>query len=349
MSVRASDSGHCPAGQRETPRAARYAELLRLTRSWVEQGRLDAAAACCREAIECAPGRAGPHGVLANALALTGRLDEAAAAAAAALERAPRDPLMLHLSASIALQRSLPDAAIAWSRRALELDPHDQRALADLAFAMDCTGADRDAAPAAGPLLDLGRLVRVSDIDVPSDQIAASLLGAAALAPTSGAAPLAGGRRLNDLFSLTAPWVVPLRDALRAAVEGYVADLAVSGSHPVMTGRPAQRELTAWANVMSSGDHERPHIHEGAWLSGVYYVEMPAVTGQRSDAGCGALLLGGHCSVPECERGLLRIEPRPGRIVLFPSYLCHRTEPFTGPGLRISIAFDVPRHPGARR
>ncbi len=34
-----------------------------------------------------------------------------------------------------------------------------------------------------------------------------------------------------------------------------------------------------------------------------------------------------------------------GRVFLFPSYLYHRTIPFSGPEQRICIAFDVLRRP----
>ncbi len=35
------------------------------------------------------------------------------------------------------------------------------------------------------------------------------------------------------------------------------------------------------------------------------------------------------------------VEPRPGLLVLFPSYFLHETVPFTGEDTRISLAFDV--------
>ena len=37
------------------------------------------------------------------------------------------------------------------------------------------------------------------------------------------------------------------------------------------------------------------------------------------------------------------IEPEEGLMLLFPSYMFHRTLPFSGSGERISIAFDVLR------
>ena len=45
---------------------------------------------------------------------------------------------------------------------------------------------------------------------------------------------------------------------------------------------------------------------------------------------------------PCCDEApKLRIRPTEGLLVLFPSYLFHRTIPFSGDGTRISIAFDV--------
>jgi uncharacterized protein (TIGR02466 family) len=323
--------------------------LLGVTRVAVDLARYDSAVEACRKAIECAPGRAGPYAVLAHALGSAGRLDEAAEAAEAALERAPQDRLVLNLCASIALRRGTPNVAIGWSRRALALDPHDQRALADLAFALD----SGDGMLTAASLLDFTRLVRVTEaaaptrfasIDAFNRELAEAIVAAPSLrAPTSGL-PLVGGRRLPDTFASAARWTEPLRALLRSAVEDYIQNLDVDTAHPVMTGRPTRVELVSWANVMLSGDYERVHIHEGGWLSGTYYVEMPPPTAEgREDGARGALLIGGHhCEIGASTR-LLRVDPRPGQIVLFPSYLSHRTEPFFGAGRRISVAFDVRR------
>ena len=38
------------------------------------------------------------------------------------------------------------------------------------------------------------------------------------------------------------------------------------------------------------------------------------------------------------------IEPKPGRLVLFPSTMWHGTEPFAA-GERLTVAFDVARPP----
>ena len=83
-------------------------------------------------------------------------------------------------------------------------------------------------------------------------------------------------------------------------------------------------------------------MHPLGWLSGVYYVGVPPDMGSAGPE-AGWLEFG----APPPRLALLpsgplrRIEPRQGRLVIFPSWFHHRTLPFTATGLRISIAFDV--------
>jgi hypothetical protein len=60
------------------------------------------------------------------------------------------------------------------------------------------------------------------------------------------------------------------------------------------------------------------------------------------EEGAGCLTLGDSTS-PTLDVGLppfRTVEPRPGRLVLFPSYMWHGTRPF-GKGERVTVAFDV--------
>ena len=86
-----------------------------------------------------------------------------------------------------------------------------------------------------------------------------------------------------------------------------------------------------------------PHIHPSAWLSGVYYVQMPEITSQPGQGEAGWIEFG---RPPEHFHGTVEPEvklfkPEPGLMLLFPSYFYHRTVPFESAGLRISISFDV--------
>jgi hypothetical protein len=41
------------------------------------------------------------------------------------------------------------------------------------------------------------------------------------------------------------------------------------------------------------------------------------------------------------------VQPRPGRLVLFPSYMWHGTNPIVGDEIRLSVAFDAVPLPAA--
>ncbi|MEI9996940.1 MAG: putative 2OG-Fe(II) oxygenase [Rhizomicrobium sp.] len=85
-----------------------------------------------------------------------------------------------------------------------------------------------------------------------------------------------------------------------------------------------------------------PHGHPGGWISGVYYVDAPRLPGENAYRG--ALIVGAIDTKQhgfEPPWGTRAIEPVPGRLVLFPSYVSHATEPTGIDGARISVAFDV--------
>ena len=75
-------------------------------------------------------------------------------------------------------------------------------------------------------------------------------------------------------------------------------------------------------------------------MSSACYIALPPSLGSEASRD-GWLELGR----PPVELGLdleplAAIEPRPGRLALFPSYLYHGTRPFRD-GERLTIAFDV--------
>ncbi len=102
---------------------------------------------------------------------------------------------------------------------------------------------------------------------------------------------------------------------------------------------PDTADLDVWGVVYDAQGKQRAHHHPGGWLSGVYFVS--AARG-ASGAFDGSLLLGASEDddiTPPWET--IRIEPKPGRLVMFPSYVPHATEPVEIGGERIVIAFDV--------
>jgi tetratricopeptide (TPR) repeat protein len=154
-----------------------------------------------------------------------------------------------------------------------------------------------------------------------------------------------GGTQTDgELFRRIEPEIRMLRRVIAEAVERHVAQLPPADpAHPVLRYRkPGMvRFEGSWSvRLMGQGYHAN-HIHPEGWFSSAFYVVLPEGTGGPNHAGW--LELGG----PQKQLGIdlpptRRIEPRPGRLVLFPSTMWHGTVPFEA-GERLTVAFDVAR------
>lgn len=104
--------------------------------------------------------------------------------------------------------------------------------------------------------------------------------------------------------------------------------------------------LDGWANVNRDGDWNRTHSHAGAHWSGVYYVDAGQPDPTVQPNGVLELIdprhLGGAVPAPGFPLGhRLVVEPEPGLLVMFPSWLEHWVTPYRGKGQRISVAFNA--------
>ncbi len=122
-------------------------------------------------------------------------------------------------------------------------------------------------------------------------------------------------------------------------------------SHPWVDGAPGELQLSAWCTVLRSQGYQHGHIHPSAWLwaSTTCACRRRAPRSRRatpmtSRAGSNSVANPGH--YPDGDQGEIRtIPPAPGTLVLFPSFVYHRTIPFDSDDERITIAFDF-RAPG---
>ncbi|HEY1721782.1 MAG TPA: putative 2OG-Fe(II) oxygenase [Magnetospirillaceae bacterium] len=325
---------------------ARYPALLGLASAECDSGLFNAAERACRQAIAEMPDLHIGHTLLASVLLDLGRADDAAEAIYASLQRAPGDLSLLNLAAGIALRRGRPDEARKLTEASLAIMPTNQRAVAHLAIAFAQLGVDQ----AVARLLDFDRLLKVTTIAPPPGFVSAtdfnravteSLVNRSDLSLRHIARTMIGGARLEDTFALDAHVANPLRQMFVNAALDYAAKLSVDVNHPVALGRPAAFTIMSWSNIMESAAYELPHIHEKAWISGVYYPEVVIDRPLADDAG--AIEFGGHDFGDALSTlGPTRqVMPQSGTLVMFPSYFYHRTIPFEGNGRRISIAFDI--------
>jgi hypothetical protein len=96
---------------------------------------------------------------------------------------------------------------------------------------------------------------------------------------------------------------------------------------------------------MRRGGFHLNHVHPLGWLSSAYYVSVPAEV-EDASARSGWIKFGEpRFPMPGATAGLF-VQPKPGRLVLFPSYMWHGTNAIQGDEPRTSIAFDaVPEAP----
>jgi cytochrome c-type biogenesis protein CcmH/NrfG len=153
---------------------------------------------------------------------------------------------------------------------------------------------------------------------------------------------LRGGTQTDgNLFQHIDPMIVKLREAIRSAVAEHVAGLPpVDESHPFLAADRQKpiRFAGAWSVRLSSGGYHANHVHPAGWISSALYLVLPPDLG-KSEAGL--LTLGEPQAQLKLGLGPTRmVEPKPGRLALFPSWMWHGTRPF-GAGERITVAFDV--------
>ncbi len=150
------------------------------------------------------------------------------------------------------------------------------------------------------------------------------------------------GKQTGSLNAGTKGPIEALEMLIEKGIGQYVDGVADADAHPIVAYRPEKYELSIWGTVLEGEGFQAPHIHPSGWLSGVYYPQVPKVV-EDEDNKYGWIEFGQpgpeyHFSK---ETELRLIKPEPGMMVMFPSYMFHRTIPFQSDETRISIAFDV--------
>ena len=275
----------------------------------------------------------------------------ALALALAAARDYPGDAGAENLCAWLLLKDGDPLAAQAHALRASKLAPLDQSPWALLTIIWRLLGDPREEW-----LADYGRLVIAADIPTPAgwtnrDDFLADLAGTLTRRHLMRTAPadqsLRGGTQTRgNLFASPDPVLGALRDTLTTTVETGLAGLAPDATHPFrrrLAGRIAMSG--AWSVRLRGQGFHISHIHHSGWLSSAFYVGVPPEIGVDTAGKAGKLLFG----VPDAMLGLNLsprrvVTPRPGRLVIFPSYLWHGTAPFESADARLSVAFDAVPH-----
>ena len=99
-----------------------------------------------------------------------------------------------------------------------------------------------------------------------------------------------------------------------------------------------------WVNLLKSGGQHGGHIHPHAVLSGTLYVEVPTGSGAiRFEDPRLPMMMAAPVRRPDAPEQLKRfvtVDPRPGLLLLWESWLRHEVRPGRGKGERLSISFN---------
>lgn len=131
---------------------------------------------------------------------------------------------------------------------------------------------------------------------------------------------------------------------------GRICSLGNDATRRIASGseRSIHWTVSAWANVNRKGDFNKIHVHPGSTWSGAYYVHTGADEGGNEAT---MLQLIDPCParattfLPKLLDESVHVHPKPGLMVLFPSYVPHMVFPHGGATERISIGFNLRAEP----
>jgi uncharacterized protein (TIGR02466 family) len=141
-------------------------------------------------------------------------------------------------------------------------------------------------------------------------------------------------------------WDAGCSHALKKRAETLAIELTGLVAAPTGQSRTFRFTTIGWANVLRHGGYNRVHNHPNSMWSGVYFVNRGEPEPTPDENGTLELLdPRGGINMMYIEKNVLDgrylIEPIPGLMIMFPSWLKHMVHPYFGTGERISVAFNV--------
>jgi uncharacterized protein (TIGR02466 family) len=134
---------------------------------------------------------------------------------------------------------------------------------------------------------------------------------------------------LNDL---------PRRDPAFAQLARLLTRHAVKFAGECAFDLPRKPKLDSlWVNLLKTGGQHSGHIHPQSIISGTFYVEVPVGSGAiRFEDPRLPLMM----AAPPRADSFVAVEPRPGLLLMWESWLRHEVLAGAGKGERLSISFN---------
>lgn len=141
---------------------------------------------------------------------------------------------------------------------------------------------------------------------------------------------------LNDL---------PRRDPAIADAAKLLTRHATTFAKECAFDLPRKPKLDSlWVNLLKGSGHHGAHIHPHSIMSGTLYVEVPPGSGaiRFEDPRLPMMMAAPQrqLDAPEELRPFVTVQPRPGYLLLWESWLRHEVLPGSGRGERLSVSFN---------
>jgi uncharacterized protein (TIGR02466 family) len=283
---------------------------------------------------------AGAHGELARALEALTRDDEALDAATRGLEIEPSDPRCLRVYASVLFARERAKDVHARCLDLWKQGVRNGQVMAVQAQAAAALGLSKE----LSSFFDTAIWYSEKNLGTSwNEGLKREILETENLRPSHPYVSTRGDtRRIDNFQAFEGDHAVRFHTALKHEIETYLTERENFPGHPMIQARPESMSLVSWALVMRGDGHESWHDHALAWLSGVYYVDIPPQSeGANRPAGAIGFRKAPVATLRAKDDVDWVLEPKPGLLLLFPAYLPHRTWPTDVTRPRISIAFNV--------
>ncbi len=142
---------------------------------------------------------------------------------------------------------------------------------------------------------------------------------------------------LNDL-TIRAPQFAELEKQLEAHVADFARHLHFDLGHKKL------KLDSIWINILKPGGVHTAHIHPHSVISGTYYVSVPKGSSalKLEDPRLGLMMVAPRKKekAPRDAQSFVYLDPAPGSLVLFESWLRHEVPPNRARQDRISISFN---------
>jgi tetratricopeptide (TPR) repeat protein len=299
------------------------------------------------EAARLAPADRLAAAGVASSLTMLGRYDEALSAFDALLAQHDRDGELYGCAAEAALLSGDPAKAVALCERAVTINPSDQLALSIMGTAWRLMEDERDE-----QLNGYDTLIQSFELEAPDGFSSMEDFNAELNAWLDSVHPktreylnqsLRGGTQTPDqIFGRGHALVEKIRARIDQTVIRYIAGLKDDEKHPFLSRRARNFGYSgSWSSRLRDCGFHVNHIHPQGWISSCYYVSVPKAVEDVAERQ-GWIKFGEPALKVALKDPIRRaIQPRPGRLVLFPSYMWHGTVPFRDAQARTTIAFDV--------